>query len=1176
MFDAVSRQVLRLTPDLPGLPGDQVADELTAAYVEIATARLVLSEPNPEALRPIIEIADRMSRLADVLEAQVILNLNPERRKSSAFAAASARMVVAQIETSLGDVGSPTAVDEDAISADIAASLLFLIAERPADAYETARQITPREIKGVRKAVAFAVRRLTRGQLRTTANLSYWRYRPAGETPTVELAADWLFYRLLQGLVILARFGLGEADARIEEAQTIFRQVRSLAVDEEQELPVEGREAPILVRSVLAGAHHLAGLLEQVAGLFAQASIVHTPAPVGAAGEAWTDWLKGEAERWPYLWENHRRAVQTGYLNIGSSSVMSSPTGSGKTTLAVLKIAATLSAGRTVVYLAPTHALVGQIERDLTERVGRLAQAASVEDALPEEIGQQLPDLAVLTPEKCFALLTFAPELFQNVGLLVFDECHLLGVTKADGAGKYDRRSIDAMLCLLNFMSVCPDADYLLLSAMMSNGEEIAEWLRGLIGRPVVGFQDQWKPTRQLKSCLVYEQSELTRVQARLTAYWNSLARKPASPNRAAKDMAVASPFAVFSLKEGWNPRAAETLAIKRVSNRPWSLGVGQNRRGWYLTANRFEVAGDLAARFAEAGLKVIVFCESIVGTGAVTKEVNRQSVPANARLSERQSHWRGAALEELGTVDALYDVGRRRAAVHHGELLPDERLLVESVFRDRKSGVQVLAATSTIAQGLNLPCDVVILAGTDRLDDSESDDIRTPLEPHEILNALGRAGRAGLSATGLAFVVPADLLPFDGRTSRLDPDELFSTVFGGSDQCVPLSDPISGLYDRIAAEGGGSGDSAYLLRRLALSFEDAPEGVESFEALSRRSFGYHQRAKIDREAAERWLEQRKATLTGLIRQAREQVVVVDWEAQLAAKTGASLDFVSKLVAAYARAPLKADDAEVWVGWLLDQLPTTGDDFEAFLRVSSLEKVFGRALNKPDPEESRALGREGLKLALRSWFAGERLTQMEATIVAFINQHEGAVRRPTRIDARAQRARRFVIRVAPDLGYLCGLLGQISKKLRADAGEPPLLLLEALPQLVRSGLRNMAQFLLHRDTSSRVQSNRTLAELSQHLTTSIEDSWEALSAKIERANVHPMFGEVNVAEFFKIRGGADESATDPPTYDLGTGGPPALARPEDLNGGADGLSEPPKLLPPPSDSPDDDGDASDE
>ncbi|MCW3797399.1 hypothetical protein OMW55_06220 [Sphingomonas sp. BN140010] len=182
-----------------------MADELTAAYVEIATARLALAEPDAERLKPLADITDRMSRLADVLEAQVILNLNPERRKSAAFAAASARMVVAQVATSLGQGAVPTAVDENAISADIAASLLFLIAERPADAYETARQIAPREIRGVRKAVAFAVRRLTRGQLRTTASLNYWRYRPAGEVPTVELAADWLFYHLLQGLVILAR-----------------------------------------------------------------------------------------------------------------------------------------------------------------------------------------------------------------------------------------------------------------------------------------------------------------------------------------------------------------------------------------------------------------------------------------------------------------------------------------------------------------------------------------------------------------------------------------------------------------------------------------------------------------------------------------------------------------------------------------------------------------------------------------------------------------------------------------------------------------------------------------------------------------------------------------------------------------------------------------------------------
>lgn len=170
-----------------------------------------------------------------------------------------------------------------------------------------------------------------------------------------------------------------------------------------------------------------------------------------------------------------------------------------------LKVAATIASGRKVLYLAPTHALVGQVERDLNARVGGLATAESVEDAAIEDILPALPTLAVITPERCFALLTFAPELFDNVGLLVFDECHLLGVGASQGAieaRKVDRRGIDAMLCLLTFLSINHDADLLLLSAMLSNGLEVAAWLEDLIGRPVHAFDDRWKPTRQLRCCV--------------------------------------------------------------------------------------------------------------------------------------------------------------------------------------------------------------------------------------------------------------------------------------------------------------------------------------------------------------------------------------------------------------------------------------------------------------------------------------------------------------------------------------------------------------------------------------------------------------------------------------------------------------------------------------------------
>jgi superfamily II helicase len=50
-----------------------------------------------------------------------------------------------------------------------------------------------------------------------------------------------------------------------------------------------------------------------------------------------------------------------------------------------------------------------------------------------------------------------APESFQNVGLVVFDECHLLHPDEGGG-----RRGLDAMLCLLALLELAPASDVLL------------------------------------------------------------------------------------------------------------------------------------------------------------------------------------------------------------------------------------------------------------------------------------------------------------------------------------------------------------------------------------------------------------------------------------------------------------------------------------------------------------------------------------------------------------------------------------------------------------------------------------------------------------------------------------------------------------------------------------------
>ena len=1098
MFDAVTSALIAGAPALDGLVPSDLREELTAAYVEIAAARLSLAQLDDAFSPELNRLLVRMSRLADAYEARIVLDLDGDRRRSTAFVAASARQFIALAARLRRPEAATSRLDEDAVGADIASALLFLIAERSADAFEVARDIQAAgEPDPIRRALILAIGRLARGRLEDILTIDLAGERLDANTAFGE-AADLLFRELLAGVILLAQDGLGLADGDgIAAASARFDTVRRLAID----MGEEDGPAPLGLRAISAfpGPHHLAGLLLRAAGTLHDSMLVRTPAPGGAKAERWNVWVREEAARWPYVWENHRRAIATGYLDCGQSLVMTSPTGSGKTTLAALKIASTITSGKTVLYLAPTHALVGQVERDLNERVGGLAIAESVDDTTVEDILPALPNLAVVTPERCFALLTFAPELFANVGLLVFDECHLLGIGRSDDgapAKRVDRRGVDAMLCLLTFLSTAPHADLLLLSAMVSNGPEVARWLGTLTGRPVHPFDDRWKPTRQLRCCVTYDVKEL--VASRTAA--NIKGGKPAG-----------TPLGVFSLVSGWNPGAPDKLVLRSLSPTPIALGAGGKQLGRrYVTANRFEVAARIANRFERAGLKVIIFCDSIPTCVSTAKALNDGQEPFAAARDAEQEAWRDAAIAELGDVNAIYDAGERRASVHHGELLPEERRLVETLFRNRESGVNVLAATSILAQGLNLPCEVVILAGTDRVDESDpAETTRTPLAAHEILNALGRAGRAGLSATGLAVVVPGNPISCDPATKRIAPSEDLPVIFAEGDQCLPLQDPLTTLFDQVEVAGVAGSEATYLLRRLAVSLGPAAE-ASAFDSLARRTFGFHLRRSLDAPAAEAWLANRRAVLTAAI-QATAEPPALPWEEELAAKTGATRRFIAALAAAYATAPSDAIKAEPWIGWLLDQFDPAMDDVDAFLRPDTMTRVFGRAYSSQRESTARRLvALAGVKAVLKGWFAGEPLLQLEGHIAGFIAANEIGVKQATRADAKAKHARRFSLRLAPDLGFLCGVLGQVATKHEAEAGKAPPPMLQFLPQLVRRGFATPYHFALSRSmpSASRVAVQESYGAVVPHLQRSAADDWNAVQEKLREARLKLAFDDL--------------------------------------------------------------------
>lgn len=1063
MYDIHALNLINNAPIFGNINFDSLPKEFTHVYTEIIAIRLKINEGQDLDLDELSNKLSKLSKISTTYEAYVILQSEQENMKAAAYIAASAHSLSYQIKNILNpiEISSENIINEHGINSILSASILYFISGYTADSIEIIRKVSINNSESTKNKLFIALNQLLTGNI---SNLSTNQIVVPSSTNInlIESASEALWIKLHEAVnKILSACTYENQNTNIEfiEAKDIFNLVIELTVSN-NEINIESFN--IDSQSIFIGQNYLARFLKILADIIPTVSLININAPTGIELGKWKDAISRFTKKRPYLWPNHIEAINTGYLNKGNSSVISFPTGGGKSTLAELKILVSIMLEEPVVFIAPTLALVDQVSNTLKNIFPEANMKINYEMFGTESLEEvALPDISVMTPESCLVKMNFNPELFTNLGLFIFDECHLLNPKSTDSM---DRRSIDAMLCLLKIIELSPNSDLLLMSAMLNNSEEIAAWISSIINKNVIPLTLTWKPTQQAKGCVVYKNSDVNDL--------NSFVRGAPKTNKglltaSAKRELEILPYGFFSLNQTWHSnQSTDYKLIKLITN---TIILGTNK--WnQLTTNRNNVAANIAIKSTNNNIKTLIFGLNRKDCESIAHEISNNQTKTII-FTEKEQFLFNLLNIEFGNTSCLYVSNSISSLPHHSLLTKNERLLHEMLFK-RKNGIDSLVATSTLAQGINLPAELVIIAGDSRFDQELNR--QELLEAHELLNAAGRAGRAGINSKGMVLVIPSKVVSYDSTNRQITNHWLeLKEIFASSDQCLSLEDPFQYMIDKIYMSENIDEDSVYFLNNLP---------SENLTGFINKSFIAYKKSLYGNSE---WIQERIEKISSRINQLNaEERTENTFIKNLSSSSGIPISSIQDL---YNDLILNINNLtspiEI-VTWYLNWVANSFSRTSYFIRINVLDGQLGNPFESYSNEEKLNFIRVNLVNLINQWVSGETLMQIEANIPFIRN------------NGKCEKARKFSLKIIPEIAYSIGILCQIYKnymlEIPIESRPENNLNIELLSQLIKNGMDNPKKLALHyilKDETSRVNTHIIFNNISDYLNEN-EDSTE--------------------------------------------------------------------------------------
>ncbi len=225
----------------------------------------------------------------------------------------------------------------------------------------------------------------------------------------------------------------------------------------------------------------------------------------------------------------------------------------------------------------------------------------------------------------------------------------------------------------------------------------------------------------------------------------------------------------------------------------------------------------------------------------------------------------------------ALLNCLRGGVAFHISDLERDERLVIEEQFRAPDTTLRVIAATTTLAMGVNTPASAVIIVGLEHPGPQ-------PYSVAEYKNIVGRAGRLGFSERGASYLMalsPREEYSFWSQYVEGSPEDLKSRFLATD------TDPRSLIIRVLAAA-----------QRSAHHGLTAEEIVEFLEG----SFGAFRQSQLSSQ----WAWDRNRLMNALENLQTHRLVEKDAEGnfllteigRLAGQGGVEVETITRLVGA--------------------------------------------------------------------------------------------------------------------------------------------------------------------------------------------------------------------------------------------------------------------------------------